>query len=86
MNTVSFLANFKNIMQSKFTWKTPAEALNPENLLKTFDWIVAYLLEKTAGRVESLRKQGLGGFENRNGSQVFYARNLAISYAQVRII
>jgi acyl-CoA oxidase len=55
------------------------------DLLTALDWAVAWLLQQTANRVETLRQQKLSPFEVRNNSQAFYANNLAIVYAQRKI-
>lgn len=82
LETASFLVNFNSIIKSKFIFKNPETAIDPENLLSTFNWIVAYLLEKTAKRIDNLKASGKSAFEMRNNSQVFHARNLAIAFAQ----
>ncbi|GAB0095269.1 Acyl-coenzyme A oxidase [Sergentomyia squamirostris] len=83
--SAAFLANFNQIIQYRFTWKTPEEALKPENLLKTFDWLCAWQLEKTAKRVEKLQTEKKTPFEIRNDTQSFNATTLSIIYGQ-RII
>ncbi|GAB0095270.1 Acyl-coenzyme A oxidase [Sergentomyia squamirostris] len=80
--SAAFLANFDQIIQYRFTWKTPEEALKPENLLKTFDWLCAWQLEKTAKRVEKLQSEKKTPFEIRNDTQSFNATTLSIIYGQ----
>jgi acyl-CoA oxidase len=55
-------------------------------LLGTFDWICAYLLEKTFNRVKSLQQSGQSSFDVRNNSQTFHANALAIAYGQRQVI
>lgn len=43
---------------------------------------MAYQLEHTVKRVETLKSQGLDAFETRNNMQVFNAQTLSIVYAQ----
>lgn len=63
-------------MQLKLKFQTFAD------LLKTFDWICVYLLEKSFQRVKELKSEGQSSFDVRNNSQVFYAINLAVAYGQ----
>lgn len=46
------------------------------------NWLVAYQLDVTVKRVESLKRQGLDAFETRNNMQVFNAQTLSIVYGQ----
>ncbi|XP_055712860.1 peroxisomal acyl-coenzyme A oxidase 3-like isoform X2 [Phlebotomus papatasi] len=82
LNSASFLADFETIISYKFTWTTPEEAIKPENLLKSLNWLCAWQLEKTAKRVESLQGQKKSIFEIRNDSQTFNATTLSIVYAK----
>lgn len=52
------------------------------DLLKALNWLLAYQLDVTVKRVESLKRQGLNAFETRNNMQVFNAQPLAIIYGQ----
>lgn len=56
------------------------------DLLVTFNWICAYLIEKTFNRVKSLQQSGQSSFDVRNNSQTFHANNLAIAYGQRQVI
>lgn len=53
------------------------------DILKSLDWLVASLLEKTYARSNDLKKSGATPFAVRNEIQVFYAQNLSIAYGQV---
>uniref|UniRef100_A0A1L8DYV4 Acyl-coenzyme A oxidase n=1 Tax=Nyssomyia neivai TaxID=330878 RepID=A0A1L8DYV4_9DIPT len=82
LNSASFLADFNTIIQHRFTWKTPEEALKPENLQIALNWLCAWQLEKTAKRVESLQQEKKTPFNVRNDSQSFNATTLSIVYGQ----
>lgn len=56
------------------------------DLLAIFNWICAYLLEKTFNRVKSLQQSGQSSFDVRNNSQTFHANSLAIAYGQRQVI
>lgn len=80
MESVTFLKNMDQILTQKGQEKTPKEATSPDNLLKAFNWLVAYQLDVTCKRVELLKRQGLDTFETRNNMQVFNAQTLALVY------
>ncbi|KAM7352384.1 acyl-CoA oxidase 3 isoform 2-T2 [Cochliomyia hominivorax] len=82
MDSVTFLKDMDQILRQKGKEKTPQEAICPHNLLKALNWLVAYQLDVTCKRVESLKRQGLNAFETRNNMQVFNAQPLAIIYGQ----
>uniref|UniRef100_T1PES3 Acyl-coenzyme A oxidase n=1 Tax=Musca domestica TaxID=7370 RepID=T1PES3_MUSDO len=82
MNTVSFLKDMAQILKHKAEEKNAKEVACPHNLLKALNWLVAYQLEQTVKRVETLKSQGLDAFETRNNMQVFNAQTLSIVYAQ----
>lgn len=83
LKSASFFADFDQIISTKFTCKTPEDALRPNNLLKALNWLCCYLLERTAKHVEQLKQRRKTPFEIRNESQVFYAGPLSVVYAQV---
>jgi acyl-CoA oxidase len=80
LGTVEFLKNGENILGTKWIWNEIEDAMNPETLQATLDWICVYLLEKTAKRVKQLQNEGQSQFDVRNNSQVFGAINLSIAY------
>lgn len=80
LGTVEFLKNGEQILQSKWKWSDVDDAMHPQALLATLDWICVYLLEKTSKRVKVLQSEGKSQFDVRNNSQVFGAINLSIAY------
>lgn len=52
------------------------------DILKTLNWLCAWLLEKTFNQVNSLLKQGMNQFEARNNSQIFNASQLSMVFGQ----
>lgn len=80
LGTVEFLKDGEKILSTKWIWKDTENAMNPEALQATLDWICVYLLEKTAKRVKQLQSEGQSQFDVRNNSQVFGAINLSIAY------
>ncbi|XP_053959665.1 peroxisomal acyl-coenzyme A oxidase 3 isoform X2 [Anastrepha ludens] len=82
MGSVVFLKDMDTILRTKADVHSMQEALHPDNLLKCLNWLVAYQLDVTVRRFESLKKQGQNAFETRNNIQVFNAQQLSIVYAQ----
>uniref|UniRef100_A0A0A1XQ08 Acyl-coenzyme A oxidase n=1 Tax=Zeugodacus cucurbitae TaxID=28588 RepID=A0A0A1XQ08_ZEUCU len=82
LGSVVFLQDMDAILRTTATESSAQEALQPDNLLKALNWLVAFQLDRTVQRYESLRKQGQNAFETRNNIQVFNAQQLSIIYAQ----
>ncbi|XP_016946147.2 peroxisomal acyl-coenzyme A oxidase 3 isoform X18 [Drosophila biarmipes] len=82
LETVSFLKDMDELLQSKSQEGTPAEAMDVRNLLKALNWLTAWQLETTVKRVEEQQRDGKNAFETRNNIQVFYAQKLSIIYGE----
>ncbi|XP_017033868.1 peroxisomal acyl-coenzyme A oxidase 3 isoform X1 [Drosophila kikkawai] len=82
LETVSFLQNMDALLQSKGQERTPAEVLDPNNLLKALNWLTAWQLDNTVKRVEQQQREGKDAFETRNNIQVFAAQKLSIIYGE----
>ncbi|BFF93375.1 peroxisomal acyl-coenzyme A oxidase 3 [Drosophila madeirensis] len=82
LETVSFLSDINGILQSKAEERTPAQALDANNLLKALNWLTAWQLETTVKRAEKLQREGKDAFETRNNIQVFAAQKLSIIYGE----
>ncbi len=55
------------------------------DLLKAVEWLLCYILEKSAQKVDRLStRNDLSGFELKNIAQVYHLRTLSIIYIQVR--
>ncbi|XP_015037004.1 peroxisomal acyl-coenzyme A oxidase 3 isoform X2 [Drosophila miranda] len=82
LETVSFLSDINSILQTKAEERTPAQALDANNLLKALNWLTAWQLETTVKRAEQLQREGKDAFETRNNIQVFAAQKLSIIYGE----
>uniref|UniRef100_A0A034VTC7 Acyl-coenzyme A oxidase n=2 Tax=Bactrocera dorsalis TaxID=27457 RepID=A0A034VTC7_BACDO len=82
LGTVVFLKDMDAILRTTATERSAQEALQPDNLLKALDWLLAFQLDRTVQRYESLRKHGRDAFETRNNIQVFNAQQVSLIYAQ----
>ncbi|XP_011863480.1 PREDICTED: peroxisomal acyl-coenzyme A oxidase 3 isoform X2 [Vollenhovia emeryi] len=86
LNSVDFLVNAEQILQTKFNQTTTEGVLKPENLLLAFKWLVCYYLKKTHQRVKELESNGLSDFDVKNNSQSFLARTLSLVYAEHAVL
>ncbi|XP_014262349.1 peroxisomal acyl-coenzyme A oxidase 3-like isoform X2 [Cimex lectularius] len=86
MNTISFMANWKNIIKQRCSNDTVEAILNPENLLNMYKWLVCYLLIKTNDINDKHIKQGLDQFSLRNNIQVYAGRTLGIVYSEHAVL
>ncbi|KAK0160987.1 hypothetical protein PV328_008329 [Microctonus aethiopoides] len=82
LGSINFLSRYQTILDDKFTSTTVEETLEPENLLKGFQWLVCYYLDVSYKRVEELRNSGFSQFMVRNDSQTFFARSLSLVYGE----
>ena len=51
--------------------------------LDAYKWLVVYLLQESAHKLQSALSAGKDPFTARNDSQVYYCRSLALAYIQV---
>lgn len=82
MSSIDFLQNYEKILSSKLSVQTPVDFCSPETVLGMYEWLVCFLLQSTAERVQSNLSQGLDPFTAKNFSQVYYARSLSIVYGE----
>lgn len=57
-----------------------------EDLLSCFQWIICYLIRKTYAQLQLLKAQGKDAFTVKNDSQMFFAKDLSIVFAEVSIV
>nr|XP_046484334.1 peroxisomal acyl-coenzyme A oxidase 3 isoform X1 [Neodiprion pinetum] len=86
LGSIDFLPDAQSILQLKFTSTTIEDTMKPENLLKSFRWLVCHYLEITYERVKELSSNGQDSFSVRNNSQSFFARTLSLVYGEHAII
>ncbi|KQS70618.1 peroxisomal acyl-coenzyme A oxidase 3 isoform X1 [Drosophila erecta] len=82
LETVSFLKDMDAILQTKGQERTPAEVLDPHNLLNALNWLTVWTLDTTVKRVEEQHREGKDAFETRNNIQVFAAQKLSVIYGE----
>jgi hypothetical protein len=55
--------------------------------LNAVDWLLCYILEKSAKKVDQLSKRkDLSSFDVKNAAQVYHLRTLSIIYIQVKTL
>uniref|UniRef100_A0A673J7K9 Acyl-coenzyme A oxidase n=1 Tax=Sinocyclocheilus rhinocerous TaxID=307959 RepID=A0A673J7K9_9TELE len=86
LETVNFLEDMKSILQSKFTVGSVEECMNSGVPLAAYKWLVCFLLGESQRKLFHEKSSGLGDFEARNNSQVYYCRSLAIAYIEHTVL
>ncbi|XP_026124474.1 peroxisomal acyl-coenzyme A oxidase 3 [Carassius auratus] len=86
LETVNFLEDMNSILQSKFTVGSVEECMNSGVPLAAYKWLVCFLLGESQRKLFHERSSGLGDFEARNNSQVYYCRSLAIAYIEHTVL
>uniref|UniRef100_A0A0K8V1S1 Acyl-coenzyme A oxidase n=1 Tax=Bactrocera latifrons TaxID=174628 RepID=A0A0K8V1S1_BACLA len=83
VGTANFLKNRGDILQ--YTYEKVARESSIESMdfvLQCYEWMLCYLLEKTANHMAQDIKSGAHRFDARNNSQVYGARDLSLAYAE----
>uniref|UniRef100_A0A8C2CGJ0 Acyl-coenzyme A oxidase n=1 Tax=Cyprinus carpio TaxID=7962 RepID=A0A8C2CGJ0_CYPCA len=86
LETVNFLEDMNSILQRKFTVGSVEECMNPGVPLAAYKWLVCFLLGESQRKLFHEKSSGLGDFEARNNSQVYYCRSLAIAYIEHTVL
>ncbi|ROL47911.1 Peroxisomal acyl-coenzyme A oxidase 3 [Anabarilius grahami] len=86
LETVNFLEDMSSILQSKFTVGSVEECMNSAVPLAAYKWLVCFLLGESQRKLFHEKSSGLGDFEARNNSQVYYCRSLAIAYIEHTVL
>lgn len=82
LNTIYFLNDAKNILQSKFTATSVQETIDPLNIMKAYKWLICYLLKTSSEKLQHLTQQGVDAFTAKNNTQIFFLRTLSIVYIE----
>ncbi|KAI2662382.1 Peroxisomal acyl-coenzyme A oxidase 3 [Labeo rohita] len=86
LETVNFLEDMNSILQTKFTVGSVEECMNSAVPLAAYKWLVCFLLGESRRKLFHEKSSGLGDFEARNNSQVYYCRSLAIAYIEHTVL
>ncbi|XP_052004250.1 peroxisomal acyl-coenzyme A oxidase 3 [Xyrauchen texanus] len=86
LETVNFLEDMSSILQRKFTAASVEECMNSAVPLAAYKWLVCFLLGESQRKLLHEKSSGLGDFEARNNSQVYYCRSLAIAYIEHTVL
>lgn len=82
LKSVNFLGDSLNILQkNKFSATCIEEMRSPDNIISTYQWLVAYLLRKTHTNLENSMKSK-DTFWAKNENQVFNAKNLSVAFIE----
>jgi len=72
----------KDFKGEKFRSQKVSELMNPEALIRTYKWLVCYLLQSTAEKFSSTQQTGKDPFTSKNDCQVYAARTLSIAFIE----
>ncbi|KAJ4439582.1 hypothetical protein ANN_07709 [Periplaneta americana] len=82
LGSANYLSDADKILRTRFSAQTIEEAVNPEVLLSAYKWLVCWLLQATANKVQSLLQRGKDAFTAKNDSQMFYAKPLSLAFIE----
>ncbi|XP_069704867.1 uncharacterized protein [Periplaneta americana] len=82
LGSANYLSDADKILRTRFSAQTIEEAVNPEVLLSAYQWLVCWLLQATANKVQSLLQRGKDAFTAKNDSQMFYAKPLSLAFIE----
>lgn len=86
LESVNFLEDFKNILETRFTAATMEECMDSAVPLAAYKWLVCFLLGESQRRLVQEKASGKADFEARNNSQVYYCRSLSIVYIEHTVL
>ncbi|XP_069703137.1 peroxisomal acyl-coenzyme A oxidase 3-like isoform X2 [Periplaneta americana] len=82
LGSANYLNDVDKILRTRFNAQTIEEVVNPEVLLSAYQWLVCWLLQATANKVQSLLQRGKDAFTAKNDSQMFYAKPLSLAFIE----
>ncbi|CAH0406267.1 unnamed protein product [Chilo suppressalis] len=82
LGTLSFLLNADVLLNEKCKWNTKQEIVQPDNLVRAYKWLTAYVLKTTYDKFNELKSSGKDDFQAKNDSQSYNAVTLSIVYGE----
>ncbi|KAK5645188.1 hypothetical protein RI129_006488 [Pyrocoelia pectoralis] len=80
LESVNFMSSAREILTQSFAGRCVADFIDPQNILKCYQWLTCYLLKVTYEKQTSLQRGGTNTFSTRNNSQVYFSKSLATVY------
>lgn len=86
LRSLAFLEEADRLLAQQAPWNTVDDIIEPANLVHTYKWLTAFMLNMTYEKVERLRSEGRDPLQAKNESQSFNAVTLAIVYAENHVL
>uniref|UniRef100_A0A3B3RMT8 Acyl-coenzyme A oxidase n=1 Tax=Paramormyrops kingsleyae TaxID=1676925 RepID=A0A3B3RMT8_9TELE len=86
VQSVDFLEGFNSILQDRFTAASEEDCMDSAVPLAAYKWLVCFLLKESHTKLAQEKSLGLGDFEARNNSQVYFCRSLALAYVEHTVL
>ncbi|XP_030636042.1 peroxisomal acyl-coenzyme A oxidase 3 [Chanos chanos] len=86
LGSVDFLEDMGSILKSRFTAQSAEECMDSAVPLAAYKWLVSFLLGESQKKLALEKAAGLGDFDARNNSQVYYCRSLAIVFIEHMVL
>ncbi|XP_041457080.1 peroxisomal acyl-coenzyme A oxidase 3-like [Lytechinus variegatus] len=82
IGTVDFLDSMFDIIKQRFTVHKLEDVIKPQVIISAYRWLVVYLLQESANKLQHELMNGKDAFSARNDSQVYFCRTLAMAFMQ----
>ncbi|XP_035229179.1 peroxisomal acyl-coenzyme A oxidase 3-like isoform X2 [Stegodyphus dumicola] len=83
LQDLSFMDEMHGILKTKYLPKSETDSIELPEIIRMYEWLVCYLLEKSAAKFDAELQRCKNTFIARCNSQVFMCHTLAIAYFQM---
>jgi acyl-CoA oxidase len=80
--SATFINNIDAILKQKWTARGVEDACKPEAILGAYKWLVSYMLQDSARKLNDDLSKGKDQFAAKNDCQVYYLRTLSMVYLE----
>uniref|UniRef100_A0AAG5DN34 Acyl-coenzyme A oxidase n=1 Tax=Anopheles atroparvus TaxID=41427 RepID=A0AAG5DN34_ANOAO len=82
LGSMQFLVDFDRILKRRARWTTVEHCADLNEILHALNWLTVNGLEQTYQRTQDLLGRGQTKFDARNNTQIFFAKDLALTFGQ----